>query len=848
MVSLKSVSLVVALLLPSVPLVAIVASQPISDGFGYPVGKPYRTEAKDTDGYYDAQDFGDNNHLGEDWNGDGGGNTDLGDPVYAVSNGTITYAQNAGQGWGNVIIIAHHLPDGSTVASMYGHLDQILVSSGDVARGQQIGTIGRGFQYGKNKTGNDIYDYTLSAHLHFELRTDASLGPGPGYSIDKTGRTDPSEFIDSHRVLMNISTSSCQKGITCSGVQGVVFAFEAGGFTPGGAIKRFMTDSVGSRTELAPPPDKADGTGRVTWEFPSSCTTPTGNFSIFAVDVATGKESNRVTETITPGSCLAATLAVTGGTYVDRNTGLIGNAFLFNPITTAGTIDQVNITGPAGWNGGNTLPIFRYQPTGTAANRSLWWQFTAPVAGTYFADAAVGGQNISADFLVDTANRLSAPEITHLTVTPSQVDIQWTASVAARSFLIRLNPIPFTGITRELVLPGNARTATLSGLSLATGAQYQAVVFALSQDILAPDPLVGPFNIGAHGVQFTGPSSSETCIQTKVSARAGGTLLSPGDGLPPVSTGLTVQAGDQVRISASGTITIFGSSPNITNGPNGLDFSAASSFTFLLSDAATPQGESARVAGALIARIDTTPFFYSGYSAQLIAAGSGELELAVNDIAGFFSDNLGEFQVSACRGIPGTLDDDFNDNFLDTTRWDVTIAPPGAGTISETNQRLEMLQTTSGSGYLGLASKCKVHGDFDVQVDLALLNWPSVNFHTVRLVAGNLPQGPIGLTGVYRNSYSNENYQMRAIGGLVANVDRVDFFGRVRLRRTGSTIEGYYWDGTTFVLIGSSPTTADDTTFIIDFAAGSGTPITPPAGVFIAFDNFKVNLGTPVCP
>ena len=42
---------------------------PVSDGFDFPVGPP------DAKGYYDAQSFGKNRHLGSDWNGVGGGNT-----------------------------------------------------------------------------------------------------------------------------------------------------------------------------------------------------------------------------------------------------------------------------------------------------------------------------------------------------------------------------------------------------------------------------------------------------------------------------------------------------------------------------------------------------------------------------------------------------------------------------------------------------------------------------------------------------------------------------------------------------------------------------------------------------
>jgi hypothetical protein len=76
------------------------ANIPVSDGFDYPVGRAARvTEANDGDGWYNAQDLGENNHLGEDWNGEKGGNSDCGAPVYAASKGLIVFAAEAGPGW-----------------------------------------------------------------------------------------------------------------------------------------------------------------------------------------------------------------------------------------------------------------------------------------------------------------------------------------------------------------------------------------------------------------------------------------------------------------------------------------------------------------------------------------------------------------------------------------------------------------------------------------------------------------------------------------------------------------------------------------------------------------------------
>jgi murein DD-endopeptidase MepM/ murein hydrolase activator NlpD len=163
-----------------------------ADGFDFPVGKP--TGA----GYQAKQDYGarDRNgklHAGEDWNSVGAGNDDLGDAVYAAAAGRIIYAANAGRGWGNVIVIHHRLA-GMEVTSLYGHLERILRVSGEVSRGEQIGTIGRG-----NQHSDGTFDYQDTAHLHFEIRTDVSIGVGLGASFNLNGWVDPTNFINSNR-------------------------------------------------------------------------------------------------------------------------------------------------------------------------------------------------------------------------------------------------------------------------------------------------------------------------------------------------------------------------------------------------------------------------------------------------------------------------------------------------------------------------------------------------------------------------------------------------------------------------------------------------------------------------
>lgn len=161
-----------------------------ADSFAYPIGeKEVVTQAKDKDGWYNALDFGEENHLGEDWNKNTGGNTDCGEPVYATANGIITYAGDAGPGWGNVVIVTHTLPNGSKVQSLYGHLQEILKTSGEVKKREQIGKVG-------NANGRYL------CHLHLELRDESCLSWDQvfvGYSPIQDGWLDPSDFIDGNR-------------------------------------------------------------------------------------------------------------------------------------------------------------------------------------------------------------------------------------------------------------------------------------------------------------------------------------------------------------------------------------------------------------------------------------------------------------------------------------------------------------------------------------------------------------------------------------------------------------------------------------------------------------------------
>ena len=160
------------------------ASIPTATHFDFPLGNENGAMA------YNAQRFTENKHLGDDLNGIGGENSDLGDPIYAIADGRVLLARDGGPGWGNVVILLHAYLKNSErkyVESYYGHVQDMLVHPDEtVKRGQQIATVG---------TANGRY----LAHLHFEMREFITPFIGPGYRENTRGWLDGTRFIEQHR-------------------------------------------------------------------------------------------------------------------------------------------------------------------------------------------------------------------------------------------------------------------------------------------------------------------------------------------------------------------------------------------------------------------------------------------------------------------------------------------------------------------------------------------------------------------------------------------------------------------------------------------------------------------------
>lgn len=189
---------------------------PLATEFRDPLGTGIGalSPANDGDGFYVAQFFGELNsaigsyHLGVDWNGEGGGNTDFGEPVYAVAEAevvTVVDDQNGStSGFGNYVVLRHELPtpmtiNGQTVSqiySLYGHMDSVagLTVGQTIPIGHQIGTIGA-----TGASGG-------FAHLHFEM-TIGDVRPDSGDGYNPSGPPnawiDPVDFISEYERMLD---------------------------------------------------------------------------------------------------------------------------------------------------------------------------------------------------------------------------------------------------------------------------------------------------------------------------------------------------------------------------------------------------------------------------------------------------------------------------------------------------------------------------------------------------------------------------------------------------------------------------------------------------------------------
>lgn len=161
------------------PSAFLTAQIPHATRFDPPMGSDHAGLIYNAQKFWEMNDKRGGHHTGDDLNGIGGMNTDLGDPVFCTADGLVLYTGEPSPGWGKIVVVAHKAADGRTLHSMYAHLHRIAVAKGDlVARGGKVGTVG---------TANGYYP----AHLHFEMRNSDGVDIGAGYAMNPLNRLEP---------------------------------------------------------------------------------------------------------------------------------------------------------------------------------------------------------------------------------------------------------------------------------------------------------------------------------------------------------------------------------------------------------------------------------------------------------------------------------------------------------------------------------------------------------------------------------------------------------------------------------------------------------------------------------
>jgi hypothetical protein len=161
----------------------LAARIPHATRFDMPLGSEHGGLVYNAQKFWEMNDKRGGYHVGDDLNGIGGMDSDLGDPVFSTADGLVLYAGVPSPGWGKVVVIAQRAPDGRTLHAMYAHLDRIDAAPGSlVPRGGKIGSVG---------TANGNYP----AHLHFEMRASDGVDIGAGYAMDPRNRLDPAATV-----------------------------------------------------------------------------------------------------------------------------------------------------------------------------------------------------------------------------------------------------------------------------------------------------------------------------------------------------------------------------------------------------------------------------------------------------------------------------------------------------------------------------------------------------------------------------------------------------------------------------------------------------------------------------
>jgi hypothetical protein len=216
--------------------------------------------------------------------------------------------------------------------------------------------------------------------------------------------------------------------------------------------------------------------------------------------------------------------------------------------------------------------------------------------------------------------------------------------------------------------------------------------------------------------------------------------------------------------------------------------------------------------------------------------------------------SLADGSVSDINTSPtAPLVESFDGGTRDSSLWH-QISDPG-GSIGEQDGRL--VASISGSAVPGgqydqvdehWGSQCQLNGDFDYQVDYALLTWPANSGYFAGLDAF-FAGGTIARTSSSFDPFAGEQYQAWANTQPFqnGNSNTTDMSGSFRLARTNGVLAAYYRQpGGAWTQVLNAPGAGGTTIYGLGLSV-QGQHFAHLDGS-VAYDNFRLNSGVLTCP
>ena len=267
----------------------------------------------------------------------------------------------------------------------------------------------------------------------------------------------------------------------------------------------------------------------------------------------------------------------------------------------------------------------------------------------------------------------------------------------------------------------------------------------------------------------------------------------------------------------------------------------------------------ARVNGSDVTNLTNTPGrvefdpIWSPSGRQIVFEGCTDLGTDAQHCVLYtmYDDGTGETDISTPR-IPYL--DTFSGDRIDPF-WGLPFVTGTGPSLQQANGQLEFSVPSSSSvdpafGYisLGVSGQCTLSGDFDLQTDYRLLQWPpasgvNLDFDTFERVNGSF--GDVHGMFVFDPGFGT-GISTHFPGPINTFVSAPETAGTLRFVRIGTTLTAYRLVQGAWSAIQSTTDSASQVAIALNVF--SNVPPFSHPDVKVAFDNFRVNSGTFSCP